>query len=115
MFHKTHKTRYGYSQPANRVEIVSARLRSAGIVGEQLSGSKRQRQVRRRRAVVPGHYADVVSESGRSRVAVYSRDELEAGMRLNTPCIVTEYSTTTLIPNDATAGVDREGNVIIEL
>ena len=115
MFHKTHNARYGYAQPANRVEVVSARLRSAGIVGEQRSGSERQRQVRRRRAVVPGHYADVVSESGRSRVAVYSRDQLEAGMRLNTPCIVTEYSTTTLIPNDATAGVDREGNLIIEL
>ena len=36
-----------------------------------------------------------------SEVALYRRDDLFAGGRLQTPCIVTEYSATTLIDADA--------------
>jgi len=48
-------------------------------------------------------------------VAVYSRDELNGGVRLKTPCIVTEYSATTLIPEDAEVVVDQFGSLIIQL
>jgi N-methylhydantoinase A len=48
-------------------------------------------------------------------VAVYRREELPAGARLKSPCVVTEYSSTTLVPAGARACVDRLGNLIIEL
>ena len=53
--------------------------------------------------------------SRRASVAVYRRDELNGGARLKTPCIVTEYSATTLIPENANVVVDQYGNLIIQL
>jgi len=47
--------------------------------------------------------------------AIYKRDELRGGVKLKTPCIVTEYSATTLIPGDAKARLDAFGNILIEL
>jgi N-methylhydantoinase A len=46
---------------------------------------------------------------------LYKRDELSAGTKLQTPCIVSEYSATTLIPGGTTARVDEFGNVLINL
>ena len=48
-------------------------------------------------------------------VAVYHRDKLAAGARLRAPCIVTEYSSTTLIPPGASGEVDGYGNLIIQV
>jgi N-methylhydantoinase A/oxoprolinase/acetone carboxylase beta subunit len=47
--------------------------------------------------------------------ALYRREELGAGAKLQTPCIVTEYSGTTLIDADAKARIDPFGNLIIDL
>jgi N-methylhydantoinase A len=46
---------------------------------------------------------------------VYRREEVAAGSRLRVPCIVTEYSATTLIPDDCQARVDSFGNMIIDV
>jgi N-methylhydantoinase A len=51
----------------------------------------------------------------RLSVAVYQRDQLGRGTALATPCIVTEYSSTTLIPPGAKAEVDDFGNLIIQV
>ncbi|MCA1614427.1 MAG: hydantoinase/oxoprolinase family protein, partial [Acidobacteria bacterium] len=50
-----------------------------------------------------------------ARAAVYAREELPAGARLRSPCVVTEYSSTTLVPAGARARLDELGNLIIEL
>ncbi len=47
-------------------------------------------------------------------VAVYRREELPRGVRLRVPCVVTEYSSTTLVPPGARASLDAEGNLVIE-
>jgi N-methylhydantoinase A len=111
-FHKAHNERYGYSQKKGVVEIVSARLRSVGIV-EKLP-QKRARRTRKRLVKAKQH-AKAFIDDRESRVGVYSREELQPQMRLNVPCIVTEYSATTLIPANATAEVDEFGNLIIQL
>jgi N-methylhydantoinase A/oxoprolinase/acetone carboxylase beta subunit len=46
--------------------------------------------------------------------ALYKRDELSAGAKLKTPCVVTEYSATTLIDADWKARIDGFGNLLIE-
>jgi len=93
-FHRVHRERYGYAQEESEIEIVSARLRSFGIV-EKLA----QRKI----------------ETGRSRSQgnIYRRQELRAGTKLKTPCIVTEYSATTLIDADSKARIDSFGNILI--
>jgi N-methylhydantoinase A len=113
-FHNAHRARYGYSQSANKVEIVSVRLRSTGLVNE-LETARRNRQRASRKIATPRRYAIVHFGNGKTRTAVYLRDQLGAGMRLRTPCVVTEYSATTLIPANSKARIDVEGNLVIEL
>lgn len=95
-FHRVHRERYGYAQEDSQIEIVSARLRSFGLVEKLV-----QRKLSRGKAKA-------------SRLAVYNRDDLLAGAKLRTPCIVTEYSATTLIDADSKARIDDFGNLIIE-
>ncbi len=95
-FHRAHRERYGYAQEASEIEIVSARLRSFGLV-EKLP----------QRKIASGKIK-------KASVGVYKRDELPAGAKLQTPCIVTEYSATTLIPSDWEAHVDQFGNLILQ-
>jgi N-methylhydantoinase A len=112
-FHRAHHARYGYAQSANTVEIVSARLRSTGIVDELRK--ERERRLKRRGAPLSPHaHATVYFTSGAKRAAVYRRDDLQPGARLRSPSIVTEYSSTTLIPPGARATIDGYGNIIIE-
>ena len=110
-FHRAHRERYGYAQEENEIEIVSARLRSSGLVPQlpvkKIAGS---------RGVAKPHGATMAYFGGRKQdVAIYRRDELRGGVKLRTPCIVTEYSATTLIPTDARARIDQFGNILIEL
>lgn len=110
-FHSTHRERYGYAQETNIVEIVSARLRSIGIVEElPLTRAAARKKLR---AITSAH-VPAYFEGRKLRTAVYKRDSLKAGMQLEAPCIVTEYSSTTLIPPGARAEVDDFGNLIIQ-
>jgi len=94
-FHRVHRERYGYAQEQSEIEIVNARVRSFGIV-EKLAQPK------------------IAFGKNRARGDVYKREDLGAGAKLKTPCIVTEYSATTLIPADCKARIDDFGNLLIE-
>jgi N-methylhydantoinase A len=110
-FHRAHRERYGYAQEQGEIEIVSARLRSIGVV-ERLGMKK----IRVKKGVAKPHNTTTAYLDGRkTNVGVYKRDEFDGGVKLRTPCIVTEYSATTLIPADATARVDQFGNILIQL
>jgi N-methylhydantoinase A len=113
IFHRAHLARYGYAQEANIVEIVSARLRSIGIV-EKLKKERLGHGTTGNKIVTPHGRAPVHFNDGRVRAALYIREELPVGARLCSPCIVTEYSSTTLIPSSARAGIDQQGNLIIQ-
>ena len=104
-FHRVHRERYGYAQEQSEIEIVSARLRSFGLV-EKLAAEKIASS--RQRTAKPNSLVN-------GKVALYRREELFAGGKLQTPCIVTEYSGTTLIPAGSTARVDDFGNLLIEV
>lgn len=110
--HQTHKVRYGYAQESNVVEIVSARLRSIGLVdGLRQTRSAGARKTGRART----HTFGVAYLDGKKhQVGIYRRDDLRPGMKLRVPCIVTEYSATTLVPIGASASIDALGNIIIE-
>jgi N-methylhydantoinase A len=110
-FHRAHQTRYGYAQKANIVEIVAARLRSVGVV-EKLRQS-RLPTFSGKVTAKPAGYIEAFFDGQKVRAATYNRDELRTGAQLRGPCIVTEYSSTTLIPTDARARVDVYGNLII--
>lgn len=109
-FHRAHEIRYGYLQKENAIEIVSVRLRSSGLVEQR--PEKTRKAASRAAKAASSTYA--YFEGKRSRVHVYERGQLSAGMKLRAPCIVKEYSATTLIPEGVKAHVDGFGNLIIE-
>nr|MBA3805853.1 hydantoinase/oxoprolinase family protein [Acidobacteriota bacterium] len=113
-FHRAHHARYGYAQGANEVEIVSARLRSIGIV-EKVRAESARRASSKKSTATPREHKIIHFAEGQARAGIYAREELKTGARLRTPCIVTEYSATTLVPPGVHAFVDELSNLIIEL
>jgi N-methylhydantoinase A len=63
----------------------------------------------------PHDYQQVYFSSKSERTAIYKRENLQAGIKLISPCIVTEYSATTLIPRSAFASVDEFENLIVQI
>jgi N-methylhydantoinase A len=111
-FHRAHLQRYDYAQEDNAVEIVSARLRSLGLVAElkierAKAGHGKHSQ--------PAAYVDGFLDGKPTRAGVYQRDQLPPGAILRTPCIVAEYSATTLIPARAKGILDEFGNLVIDV
>lgn len=114
LFHAAHRERYGYARAESTVEIVSARVRSVGLV-ERLQEEKALWGVARGKTVEPHGRARVFLTDGKAKaVGVYAREEVAAGARLRSPCIITEYSSTTLVPSGARASLDAYGNLVIE-
>jgi N-methylhydantoinase A len=110
-FHRAHRERYGYAQEESEIEIVSARVRSFGLVPKLPVTC-----IATARGVAKPHDEVTAYFGGRKlKVGVYRRDELRGGVKLQMPSIVTEYSATTLIPSDVRARVDQFGNILIEL
>jgi N-methylhydantoinase A len=112
-FHRAHHSRYGYAEETNAIEIVSARVRSIGIV----EGMKQSRLPPARKIETARPHAQVETflDGKRVRAGLYRRAELPARAKLRVPCIVTEYSSTTLIPSGVEASIDVFGNLIINL
>jgi N-methylhydantoinase A len=108
-FHRAHRERYGYAQEQSEIEIVSARLRSFGLV-EKLPERRIEAGKNKPHGNVTAYFG-----GRKMSVALYQRDELFANTKLQTPCIVTEYSATTLIDADAKARIDEFGNLLIFL
>lgn len=113
-FHAAHKARYGYTQEAQTVEIVSLRVRSRGLTDAPPFAVKQDTPQKTRR-VAPKSYAPVYWTANPTHTAIYARAELPHGALLQTPCIVREYSATTLIPIGTRAAVDAVGNLVIAL
>ena len=111
--HRAHLARYGYAQEKNVVEIVSARVRSIGVVRKLKAA--RLKSLAARSFAKPHEMIETFFERKKIRGAVYRREDIVAGSRLRVPCIVTEYSATTLIPWGCQARVDSLGNIIIEV
>ena len=112
-FHRAHRARYGYAQEKNEVEIVSARLRSSGVVEQ--SKPRRFKVSPAKDFAKPCDFVEAYFERRKSRVAVYQREDLRGGSRLRTPCIMIEYSATTLVPETCKARVDAYANLIVDL
>ena len=109
-FHAAHRERYGYADKSRPTEIVSLRVRASGITDKP--GLKRSAQGRRRK-IEPSKIARVYLTERAARVPVYRRDDLSAGTKFSGPAVITEYSSTTLVPAGRTVELDPWLNLII--
>jgi N-methylhydantoinase A len=110
-FHRLHRQRYGYADPARAVEVVTARVRGIGrtarpdlAVGETSGEDPSAARI--------GEKA-VLFREGPAPTGLYRREALRPGNRIVGPAVVGEYTATTLIPPGFTARVDGFGNLRI--
>jgi N-methylhydantoinase A len=110
-FHTSHRERYGYSDSSRPIEVVSLRVRAAGITKKPGIARESRRGTRQADA---SHFAKVYLGERPTKVPVYVREKLSAGMRFKGPAVVTEYSSTTLITASFQAIVDPWSNLLVE-
>jgi N-methylhydantoinase A len=109
-FHAAHRERYGYADRSRPTEIVSLRVKATGSTEKpRLSRFSPRAEPR----ISPSFTARVFLTGRPVKIPVYSRDELEAGVKFRGPAIVVEYSSTTLVPSGRTVEVDPWLNMII--
>jgi N-methylhydantoinase A len=85
------------------------RVRATGVTDKP----RLLRASTKRRKVAPRQKAQVYLTERAASVPVYARDDFGAGLNLQGPAIITEYSSTTLIPAGRTIIVDEWLNLIV--
>ncbi|SPD73585.1 5-oxoprolinase (ATP-hydrolyzing) (fragment) [uncultured Desulfobacterium sp.] len=111
-FHSLHEKTYGYKNKDRTVEIVNLRLRARAVPDRpQLEKIEATHDPSPEQALISEH--DVIFEHKKMKTRILDREMLKAGNRIDGPAIVTEYSSTTVIPPFAWARVDEYGNIVI--
>jgi N-methylhydantoinase A len=112
-FHDLHQRRYGYSNLEGTVEIVNVRVRIRVKTppvhlnqSEEHPGDGSQAVLKTKSIFFDGRW--VASN-------VYQRELLRPGDVFSGPALITEYSSTTVLPPDFSARVDAYGNLILEV
>ena len=113
-FHEEHQRAYAYLDPDQEVEIYGLKVTGVGVVdkpsfpeiGSADSSSAAQQGTREAYFDDPGEFV---------KTAVYDRDALGAGAMFDGPAIVEQMDSTVVVPPNATAEVDRIGNIVIEV
>lgn len=109
-FHASHLKRYGYADAGRPTEIVSLRLRTSGLTEKP---EERSKPAGRKRRAKPSSVTAVHFAARPTPTPVYDRETLVPGSSLAGPALITEYSSTTLLPAKARASVDAFGNIVI--
>ncbi len=113
-FHDLHEKTYGYRNKDKTVEIVNIRLRARGIPEKpEVIKNKMSSEVPPIDALIG--IRTVVFDHEKTETRIYSREKLLSGNRLKGPAVITEYSSTIVIPPFAGCFIDEYGNLIIEI
>jgi N-methylhydantoinase A len=113
-FQALHEKRYGYRNEDKPVEVVNVRLRSRGLADRRepepgVAGTEdiaAEAVLGRQKAVFDG---TVVT------AAILDRAALAPGNRFKGPAVITEYTSTIVVPPGAEARVDAWSNLVIKL
>ncbi len=112
-FEREHERLYGYRHEGREIEIVNIRLRAMGLK-EKPSLKEMEFSESLNPEAILGE-REVYIEGERKKFKVIDREKLTFGNKIDSPAIVVEYSSTTLIPEGVTGKVDRYGNLILNL
>ena len=111
-FHRRHESRYGYADSTRPTLIVNVRIRvmgPAGVAHRPLLAADSVRDGDAHVDTVP-----MWVESGWQQTPVYDRQRLQPGQHLPGPVLITEYTATTVVPDDFTARIDDYFNLVLE-
>ena len=110
-FHRLHERLYTFAQEDTPVEIVTLRVDARGVFPApamlELPPAGPLEEAR------TGTQA-VLLETGRVEAAIYARERLGAGARIDGPAILTQLDATTLLLPGEVGTVDRLGNLIVD-
>jgi N-methylhydantoinase A len=115
-FDAVHATRYGYSAPGEKAEIVSLRSAITGLLRkptfEPIAAGQPAPPAHAFRGIRPVYFA----EAGRSvDTPSYDRASLLAENRIAGPALIEEYASTTVVHPGDVVTVDAFGDLVIEI
>lgn len=113
-FDSVHETRYGYSAPKEKAEIVSLRSATIGVMRKpsmEPLGKSNGEPDAAFRGTRPVYFAP----AGMTESPVYDRGQLKAGSRIEGPALVEEHASTTVLHPKDILTVDDFGNLHIEI
>jgi N-methylhydantoinase A len=115
-FDAVHATRYGYSAPGEKAEIVSLRSAITGLMRKPTFEPIAAGEAAPPAAARRGTRAVYFAEAGRHLdTPSYDRAALLANNRIAGPALIEEYASTTVVhPGDVVA-VDAFGDLVIEI
>ncbi|MBL0699978.1 MAG: hydantoinase/oxoprolinase family protein, partial [Desulfosarcina sp.] len=111
-FHNLHEKLYGYCNKDKMIEIVNIRLRARGSAEKpQFYKSGKMSAKISSKARLPDKKA--VFDGKKTSTKIIQRDRLLSGNIIKGPALLTEYSSTIIIPPNASGQVDDYGNILI--
>ena len=113
-FDAVHETRYGYSAPGEKAEIVSLRSATIGLMRkpalEPVGAASDDAQ-----AAFSGKRPVYFAATGMVETPTYDRGRLKAGNRIEGPALIEEHASTTVVEPRDVLTVDAFGNLHIEV
>jgi N-methylhydantoinase A len=109
-FHDRHRQTYGHDNPGEAVQLVNIRVTATGalealsLAGACGGGGE----------VRPGRRTAYFRGFGAVECAVYRRDDLAAGRRIDGPAIIESMDSTIVLPPGWRASVDAKGFIVME-
>ena len=110
-FHAEHDRTYGFSAPAEPVEVVSLRLTSVGRIAKPSAGRLEAGGPVEPKERRPVFFAEA---GGYVDCPIYDRYALPAGAAFPGPAVVEEFDSTIVVHPGFAVRVDELGNVIVE-
>jgi N-methylhydantoinase A len=115
-FDAVHETRYGYSAPGEKAEIVSLRSAITGLMRKPAFEPIAAGTAEPPAAAFRGKRGVYFAEAGRNvDTPTYDRTKLLAGNRIAGPALIEEYASTTVVHPGDVVTVDAFGDLVIEI
>jgi len=111
-FHRQHQRTYGYSSQGKPVEIVNLRLRAFGRPDHQLPQEQAKAAAQPAAAAVLGRTQTVFGGQWHE-TNIIDRSRLQHGNSFCGPAIITEYSSTIVLPLAWRCTVDPFGHLLL--
>jgi N-methylhydantoinase A len=115
-FDAVHETRYGYSAPPEKAEIVSLRSAVTGLMRkptfEPIAAGTAEPPAASFRGTRQVYFAEA---QRRIDTPTYDRAKLVAGNRIAGPALIEEYASTTVVHPGDVVTVDAFGDLVIEI
>jgi N-methylhydantoinase A len=115
-FDAVHETRYGYSAPGEKAEIVSLRSATTGLMRKPSFEPIAQGEADPPQQAFRGKRPVYFAEAGRHvDTPTYDRAKLLAKNRIAGPALIEEYASTTVVHPGDVVVVDAFGDLVIEI